>query len=425
VKPGRFPLWIVLGAVLAATLVIGSGVFDSAPPTPTQRAYSIDSTIRCPSCEDLSAANSSARTAVIVRSFVRQLIAGGKSDRQIRDDLVARYGSTISLVPPTSGWSLLVWLMPLAGGGVAIAALGGLFIRRRRAVYGDPEAWVAGDTESELSVQPYQPDQIDRRRSFLQLSLSDAAAEHRAGDLSDQDYLALRARDSARLDALDALDSPPDMSPDVLDTPSDTPSDTPPGTQTTPTTRPRRNRRQRWLLGGSVTAFGSALVVLVALFAADRLPGQTPSGNPTLGRQGQIEQSLAQAAALVNENQPGEAAQLYQNVLTTEPNNEVALAQLGWIEFQIGRQGNSASLIADARSKLDKAVRLDPGDFAVRLYLGTVLLLQDDNVTGAIAQYDRFLADQPPPTVVAEAAANLRQAYRQAGVPIPSQVPAS
>ena len=112
----RFPLWTLLGVVLVVALVVGSGVLSSSPPTAAQRAAAIESVIRCPSCEDLSVAQSSAPTAVAVRATVAQLIAEGRTDEQIEDYLVARYGASIVLDPPASGWSLLVWLLPLAGG---------------------------------------------------------------------------------------------------------------------------------------------------------------------------------------------------------------------------------------------------------------------------------------------------------------------
>jgi tetratricopeptide (TPR) repeat protein len=168
----------------------------------------------------------------------------------------------------------------------------------------------------------------------------------------------------------------------------------------------------------------AALVLVVALFAVDRLPGQTSSGNVALSRQAQVQQTLAQAAALENENQPGEAARLYQKVLDGQPTNEVAMAQLGWLEYQIGVQGASTSLIADARAKLTEAVRLVPTDYAGRLYLGTLLFEQDGNAAGAVAQYQAFLAADPPADLLTQAAPVLRKAYAQAGVPVPSQVPA-
>jgi tetratricopeptide (TPR) repeat protein len=148
------------------------------------------------------------------------------------------------------------------------------------------------------------------------------------------------------------------------------------------------------------------------------------TGNVSLSQQQQAAQTLAQAAALENENQLGEAAQLYDKVLAKDPKNEVALAQLGWLEYEIGQNGADASLIADGRAKLEQAVKLNPDDYAVRLYLGTVLLQTDHDAAGAVAQYERFLAADPPGAVLAQAAPTLRQAYAQAGVPVPAQVPA-
>jgi cytochrome c-type biogenesis protein CcmH len=427
----RFPLWTLLGVVLLVTLVIGSGVFRSGAQTPAQRAYAIESVVRCPSCEDLSVADSTAQTAVTVRAAVVRQLAQGRTNQQIEDYLVARYGSSIVLDPPASGWSLLVWLLPILGGLIAVTTLVVVLVRRRNdAGRGDL------DHEPDGALGPVA---LEDRRSFLDRSLADADAEFLAGDLSDVDYLALRRRDMARLTALDRLaadgradrgggsgtgavavddpprvGAPPHIGPEDADTPALQPA------------RPRsaRARRSRWFLGGAVAAFAAALILIVSLSAANRAPGQSITGSVAQTASQQIEESLAQAATEESEGQIGPAAQLYQSVLTKHPDNEVAMAQLGWLEFETGEQGKSQSLISDARVKLDKAVQLDPTDFAARLYLGTVLLQQDGNAAGAVAQYRQFLADHPPASVLKQAASVLREAYRQAGVPLPSQVPA-
>ena len=92
----RFPLWTVLGVVLVVALVVGSGVLTSSPPSPAERALSIESVVRCPTCEDLSVAQSTAPTAVAVRGAITQLIAEGRTDQQIQAYLTARYGSSIT-----------------------------------------------------------------------------------------------------------------------------------------------------------------------------------------------------------------------------------------------------------------------------------------------------------------------------------------
>ncbi len=445
----RFPLWLLLGLVLVLALAAGSGAFSSSPPSPAQRAAALESVIRCPTCEDLSVADSSAEAAVTVRATIRRLVARGESDQQIKDYLVARYGAAIILDPPASGWSLLVWVLPIAGGVAAFGVLAWVLVNRRRQAPADPTAAAAAEERAEASAGL---DDLDQRRRFLEQSLADAFAEHRAGDLSDDDYQVLRRRDTARLAVLDLrvaaltrAEAAEGGGPRPAEPPATAAEGTEVATAGTPssgtsdhsggagdpapgapaTARARRTRRQRFLVGGAVTAFASALVLLVALYAGNQLPGEAITGNVSLSQQQQAAQTLAQAAALENENQLGEAAQLYDKVLAKDPKNEVALAQLGWLEYEIGQNGADASLIADGRAKLEQAVKLNPDDYAVRLYLGTVLLQTDHDAAGAVAQYERFLAADPPGAVLAQAAPTLRQAYAQAGVPVPAQVPAT
>jgi cytochrome c-type biogenesis protein CcmH len=417
--------------VLVVALLVGSGVFSSSPPTSAQRAASIESVIRCPSCEDLSVADSSAPTAVTVRATVRQLVDHGLSDSQIEDYLVARYGSAIVLDPPTSGWSSLVWVLPVAGALLATVGLVVVLVRRRRR--GD------GSLDDDVSDASADPVAVEERRRFLTQSLADADAEYLAGDLTDADYLSLRQRDLSRLAALGPLPAAATGSAPAGGGPSGTAvAGRTVGTAGSATiTEERagitvgsddrvtqRRGRNKWFLIGAVGCFVAALAVAVPLFSSDRLPGQTATGSVALSPSQQVERTLDQAATVENQGQLGLAAQLYQRVLSAHPDNEVALAQLGWLEYRIGQQGSDATLLADARTKLTQAVATTPGDYAAHLYLGTLLLQLDGNATAAVTQFDAFLADSPPSTVVAQASTVLRQAYTSAGVPVPASVSA-
>ncbi len=156
-------MWTLLGVTLVAALVVGSGVFSSSPPTAAQRASAIESVIRCPSCEDLSVATSSAPTAVAVRDTIRQQVAEGRTDQQIEAYLVARYGSAIVLDPPARGWSLLVWLLPLLGGALAVGVLVVVLVRRGAAV-GDAAASAAETETASFEERRHFLDSIARRR---------------------------------------------------------------------------------------------------------------------------------------------------------------------------------------------------------------------------------------------------------------------
>jgi len=424
----QFPLWTMLGVVLVVALLAGGGVFSSTPLTDAQRAASVESVIRCPSCQDLSVAVSTAPTAITVRATVLHLVDQGRSDQQIKDYLVARYGSAIVLDPSTSGWSALVWVLPVAGGLAGLAAIVVVLVRRRRRGTGDLDADVRGPM--------VDPVVLEERRQFLTKSLADADAEYLAGDLGDGDYLVLRQRDLGRLAALGPATAAAATKPAVTTTSAATPTttltagviDDASATRGFPAsersvTPSRRRGRNTWFLIGSIGCFLAAMAVAVPQFAHSRLPGQTATGSVSLSPSQQVGRSLDQAAAIENQGQLGQAAQLYQTILTSHPDNEVALAQLGWLEYRIGRQGASSSLIGDARVKLDQAATLDPGDYAVHLYLGTFVLQQDGNAAGAVDQFTLFLASKPPVVVVSQAASVLRQAYSATGRPIPSEVP--
>jgi cytochrome c-type biogenesis protein CcmH len=118
--------------VLGIALLIGSGVFSSTQVTNAQRVSALEAQIKCPSCQDLSVAQSTTSSAVAVRNQITRMVAAGDSDAQIESALVARYGSTVLLRPPAQGLALVVWLVPLIAGVIAVGALAMLFWRRSR-----------------------------------------------------------------------------------------------------------------------------------------------------------------------------------------------------------------------------------------------------------------------------------------------------
>ncbi|HLX89123.1 MAG TPA: cytochrome c-type biogenesis protein [Acidimicrobiales bacterium] len=125
--------WWALAVVLVAALVVGARS-PGAAPGPAQRIATIEADVRCPSCEDISVAQSSAPVAVAIRQAVTERVHAGQGDQAIEDWLVGRYGPGILLRPRASGGVGLVWLVPLLAIAVALGSLGVFFWRRRRLV---------------------------------------------------------------------------------------------------------------------------------------------------------------------------------------------------------------------------------------------------------------------------------------------------
>jgi cytochrome c-type biogenesis protein CcmH len=87
------------------------------------RARSLQRQLRCLVCQGESIDESGAPLAADLRHLVRGQMRDGRSDRQIEDYLVARYGDFILMRPPLQPDTWLLWLAPflvlVAGGTVA------------------------------------------------------------------------------------------------------------------------------------------------------------------------------------------------------------------------------------------------------------------------------------------------------------------
>lgn len=120
--------WLVLVLVVIVALAFGAGR-GNRHPTVAQRVNHVASQVRCPTCRELSAAESDAKAAVAIRAEIRRRVLLGESDAQIRAFLASRYGRDILLKPPASGVAGLVWALPVAALICGAIFLGSAFRR--------------------------------------------------------------------------------------------------------------------------------------------------------------------------------------------------------------------------------------------------------------------------------------------------------
>ena len=121
------------GLFLAALVAVATLVAVAAPATPSRsaRVAHLETLVRCPSCEDLSVAQSNATSSIAVRREIAARVARGESDSAILTSLESVYGPTILLSPSTGGLGVLLWLAPALAGLVLL--LVGWRLWRRRA----------------------------------------------------------------------------------------------------------------------------------------------------------------------------------------------------------------------------------------------------------------------------------------------------
>ena len=99
-------------------------------PATEKRLIEISTELRCLVCQNESLAGSNAELANDLRREIRTLINDGKSDDQIMEFMVSRYGDFVRYRPPLKGTTLLLWFGP---GLLFVIALVALlrYLRRR------------------------------------------------------------------------------------------------------------------------------------------------------------------------------------------------------------------------------------------------------------------------------------------------------
>lgn len=103
-------------------------------PVTEQRLISISEEMRCLVCQNESLAGSRSDLANDLRREIRTLIKEGKSDDQIRNFMVERYGDFVLYRPPVKPITWLLWIGPFIILLIGIAVLFTYLRRRNNAV---------------------------------------------------------------------------------------------------------------------------------------------------------------------------------------------------------------------------------------------------------------------------------------------------
>ena len=124
-------LWASVLALATFTAQANQAAPLAEDPVVEQRLVHIAEELRCLVCQNESLAGSRADLALDLKREIRQLIKQGKTDQEVRDFLVMRYGDYVLYRPPVKPTTWLLWGGPFV---LLAAGLAGLivFLRKRR-----------------------------------------------------------------------------------------------------------------------------------------------------------------------------------------------------------------------------------------------------------------------------------------------------
>jgi len=122
---------VVLGLSLGSVAQAAIDTYQFADDAERERYHQLTKELRCPKCQNQDIADSNAPIAADLRREIFRMLGEGKSNQQIVDFMVDRYGDFVRYKPALSGRTWLLWFGPgilLAGGFMVLV----LIVRRRR-----------------------------------------------------------------------------------------------------------------------------------------------------------------------------------------------------------------------------------------------------------------------------------------------------
>ena len=126
-----------LSSLLVCCALVFSGIATAKEAAPMaedlaieKRMVAISEELRCLVCQNESLSGSHAELAQDLRREIRKMIGEGKTDQEILDFMVARYGDFVRYRPPMKPTTWLLWGGPFLLMAVGVAALIA-FLRRR------------------------------------------------------------------------------------------------------------------------------------------------------------------------------------------------------------------------------------------------------------------------------------------------------
>jgi cytochrome c-type biogenesis protein CcmH len=125
---------LLLAALLAAPLAAKEAAPAAADPVLEKRVMALAEELRCLVCQNQTLAESNAPLAEDLRNQLRERMREGKSDREVVDFLVERYGDFVLYRPPLKATTVLLWFGPLLLLAAGFAVLLRRVQRRRSAV---------------------------------------------------------------------------------------------------------------------------------------------------------------------------------------------------------------------------------------------------------------------------------------------------
>ena len=122
--------WIVL--ILPCQVMAAIDVYEFPTEGERKRYQKFLEELRCPKCKNNNLAGTNSEIADDLRRELHKMVLEGKSDDEIIDFMVSRYGDFVLYRPPVQGNTIVLWLGPVVFLLIGLGAVSWVVSRRRK-----------------------------------------------------------------------------------------------------------------------------------------------------------------------------------------------------------------------------------------------------------------------------------------------------
>lgn len=140
--------WTVL--ILPCQVMAAIDVYEFPNEDQRKRYQKFLEELRCPKCKNNNLAGTNSEIADDLRRELHKMVLEGKSDDEIVDFMVSRYGDFVLYRPPVQGNTIALWAGPVVFLLIGLSAIGWVVVRRKR--LGSAEAELTEEERKQLAA---------------------------------------------------------------------------------------------------------------------------------------------------------------------------------------------------------------------------------------------------------------------------------
>lgn len=144
---------LLLGLCLLALSLVAVPAASAQEPVTDDEVNEIARDLYCPVCENTPLDVCPTQACQDWRAEIRSQLSQGKSEEEIQQYFVERYGARVLAEPPRQGFNLIIWVLPI----LAVVVAGFFFLRFLRNLQDSQSAGVDPGTSTVAQASAVKP----------------------------------------------------------------------------------------------------------------------------------------------------------------------------------------------------------------------------------------------------------------------------